>query len=438
MISEIGRLRNLIVLPLAAAAVAGMSTYSMAANTWDGGATFAGWRQANNWDNNGIPTFNNATVLTFSTANWSGVRNGTAIEANTTVRGINIGQGWATAGAGIFQIMTKAADNTAGFVLTFSSNSGNAFVNVTAAADGAIRPITIGANATNFLGSISLANNLDVTNSSTVSTITFNRPINGGFGFSKLGVGTMILDMAGSGTNYGYTGATAVSAGALQVNSAANINSTSGITVAAGAGLVYNSATALTKSLTLNGSGTGSRATLSGTGSINVAVGLNDLGDVLSPGNSPGILTFGTSQSWTANTYQWELNDWGGAAAGTNFDQIAVTGGLTLSASGTYQLDLISLTGGNTPGTIPNYVDQDKAWTIVTTTGGITGFDASKWNINTAAFTGVTGTSGRTFSVQQVGNSIELVYAVPEPSAIAVALGGVACLGWFIRRRRAA
>jgi hypothetical protein len=51
----------------------------------------------------------------------------------------------------------------------------------------------------------------------------------------------------------------------------------------------------------------------------------------------------------------------------------------------------------------------------------------------------VTGTSGRTFSVQQTGNSIELVYAVPEPATLglAAAVGLLAAAGVARRRARA-
>ncbi len=410
---------------------------AQAGTTYDGGATFGGWLQANNWNDNVVPTFGNTTDLTFSTANWNGNLSTTSIEANRTVRGINIGQGWATAGNGTFYVRPMAANATSAQVLTFDSDAGNAFINVTASADGAVRNIIFGgSNAAHPNGSFSLSDDLNITNSSTVSSITFNRPINGASrSVTKLGVGTLIFDMMGSGS-YGYSGSTTVSAGTLQVNAAASIASTSAVNVGAGGRLVYNSSTALTVAPSLAGAGVGSRAILGGTGTINAALTLNNLGDVLSPGNSPGILPFGTSQSWDSFTYDWESNDWTGTVAGTAFDQIAITGGLTLSPSGSYQLDLISLTAGDVPGTIPNYVDQDRSWTIVSTTAGITGFDASKWNIVTTGFTGVTGTSGRTFSVQQTGNSIELVYAVPEPATLGlVAAAGLLTAAGIARRR---
>lgn len=75
---------------------------------------------------------------------------------------------------------------------------------------------------------------------------------------------------------------------------------------------------------------------------------------MLSPGNSPGILPFGTSQSWTASPYDFEVLNWSGTTAG----------------------------------------------------------------------------SARQFSVQQTGNTIEVVYAVPEPGALALA-----ALALALRRR---
>lgn len=426
-------------LVLTIATLAACQPAARAANTWDGGATFGGWLQALNWDNNANPTFNNSTVLTFSTTNWTGTLANTAIENAVTLRGINIGQGWATAGTGSFFIRPITANNSASRVLTFSSNSGNAFVNVTSAADGAARNITFGgSNVAHPNGTFTLSSDLDVTNSSTVSSITFNRPINGaGRSITKLGAGVMVLDMMGTGS-YGYTGATAVTAGILQVNSAANIDATSGISVAAGGRLIFNSATALTKPLTLSGAGTGSRAVLSGTGTIGSAVTLDDLGDVLSPGDSPGILPFNTSQAWSSYSYDWEVNDWTGTTAGTAFDQVTITGGLDLTGTA-YQLNLLSLTSGNAAGLVPNFSETTRSWTILTTTTGITGFQSSEWTVNAAGFSS-SPTAGGTWSLATANGNNDLVLSytavVPEPAALALWGGlGLLAAARFARRR---
>jgi hypothetical protein len=301
-----------------------------------------------------------------------------------------------------------------------------------------------------FSGGVAGTNSLTIENRGTQNITFGTAPINNTGAITHSGAGSGLLTinsviganvtgviqnsatsrMVLLGTNT-YSGATTISAGTLTVGSTGSIANSSLINVQSGG--VFNVA-AVTGGFALS-----ANQTLAGTGTVTGSVGLTSLTSVLSPGNSPGILPFGTSQSWNSFTYDWESNDWTGTVAGTAFDQIAITGGLTLSPSGSYQLDLLSLTAGNISGTIPNYVDQDRTWTIVSTTAGITGFDASKWNIVTTGFTGVTGTSGRTFSVQQTGNSIELVYAVPEPATLglAAAVGLLAAAGVARRRARA-
>ena len=104
---------------------------------------------------------------------------------------------------------------------------------------------------------------------------------------TKAGVGKWFI----SSTNT-YTGATNVNAGTLAITGSGSINASSGVNVAAGANFVYNSSTTMTNSISLSGAGTSSRAILGGAGTIGATVTLNDLGDTLSPGNSPGIQTF--------------------------------------------------------------------------------------------------------------------------------------------------
>ena len=113
-------------------------------------------------------------------------------------------------------------------------------------------------------------------------------------------------------------------------------------TIAAGGSFVYNSSTPLAVAPTLSGASTVSRAILAGSGTINTALTLNNLGDTLSPGNSPGIMEFVTNQSWSSMSYDWEVNDWSADVVGTNIDQIQIDGTLDLSGSA-YRLNVLSL-----------------------------------------------------------------------------------------------
>jgi T5SS/PEP-CTERM-associated repeat protein/autotransporter-associated beta strand protein len=153
-------------------------------------------------------------------------------------------------------------------------------------------------------------------------------------------------------------------------------------------------------------------------GTINSALSLTNTNQILSPGDSPGILAFGTSQSWDSGAYLWEVNDWSGTTAGAEFDQIQITGGLTLTGAlpGSYILDITSLTAGNLPGDVSNFSDANQSWIILTTTSGILGFDPGFWTLDAASFDSSPDWTGE-FSIIQAGNDLLLNYTVvPEPA----------------------
>jgi fibronectin-binding autotransporter adhesin len=224
------------------------------------------------------------------------------------------------------------------------------------------------------------------------------------------------------------TGAVAINGGTLLVNSTGNINSVSGVTVNTGGNFRYNSSTAYTAPLTVAG------GTVSGSGTLNVDLALNNIADTLSPGNSPGILPLGVSQNWSAFTYDWEINDWTGGIAGTDFDQITIAGSLTLNNANLYEINVLSLLAGNTSGDVFNFAETGQSWTVLTTTGGITGFNGSNWAVDVSGFTNAeTGA----FTLTQAGNNLVLSYGViPEPSTYAMLLGGLAMLALLRRRSK--
>jgi hypothetical protein len=308
-------------------------------------------------------------------------------------------------------------------------------------------------------------------NSTGVSTFELDREI-------RLGANRAItLVAAGSGTNRGITefknswvdssggsnvansftiGATGYSGivqlgNALATSGAVNVVSgrfdvlEDGGSLSAGSGILvngptaelkYNAASALASTITLT------QGILSGTGAIDAAVSTGGLAAVISPGNSPGIMPFGTSQTWNSFTYLWETNNFTGTTAGTDFDQITINGSLSLTGTGAgaYLLDITSLTALDAIGLVPNYDDQARSWTILTTTGGITGFDAANWTLSTAKFSSDPAwqTNG-SFSLATANNGNDLVLnfiAVPEPGSIAIAGIGIATAAWLFRRRR--
>jgi autotransporter-associated beta strand protein len=254
----------------------------------------------------------------------------------------------------------------------------------------------------------------------------------------KDGTGTLTIS-----ASINVNGGTTVGAGSLIVSSTGSmVNGSSTVIISNGASLRYNGTTALrAASVSLGGDGGGSgRAVLGGTGTINSAVTLDSLNDVLSPGNSPGTQNFTPAQTWSSFTYDWELNYFTNTtAAGTAFDKILIAGSLNLTNTTSYALNVISLTAGNVPGNVPNFSEplSTVSWTILTASNGIAGFDVGSWNINTNGFSTGTAILG-SFALSQSGlNDLVLTYTVPEPSTYALlGISALACGAWFVRSRR--
>ena len=78
---------------------------------------------------------------------------------------------------------------------------------------------------------------------------------------------------------------------------------------------------------------------------------------------------------------------------------------------------------------------QDYAWPILSASGGIVGFNPAEIAIDASGF--ANSLNGGYFSVAQSGNSLELVYTVPEPASIALlAAAAIALVGYGLGQRR--
>ncbi|MCE9611139.1 MAG: autotransporter-associated beta strand repeat-containing protein [Chthoniobacter sp.] len=363
---------------------------------------------------NGWAEFNNANTFTGSTTNGGGtliLGNSLALQ-NSALDTANSVTGSASVGLRI--------TGTAATALTLGGLTGNKNL----AATGGVFNTTTNGYAT--LAALTL-------NPGTGKSYSYSGGIaNGAANMTLTKTGSGMQTLTGTNT---YTGATAVNVGTLAIGGSGSINTSSGISVAAGSALVYNSSTALSVAPTLNGAGILNRAVLGGTGPIAAALTLDNLGDTLSAGNSPGVQSFTVGQTWNSFTDVWQVNDFTGTVAGTAFDQISIGGGLTLSGgSGNYSLNLQSLTGLNVGGNVPNFSETDRSWTIVTTTGGITGFDAANWTIDATGFADVT-TGTWSLATANSNNDLVLSYTtVPEPGT--AILGAVGMLTLLRRRRR--
>jgi len=319
---------------------------------------------------------------------WSGF-SGTLAHDNTSANRFNI---WNVADTSNVKLFTKGATTTTGLRILGTGNGTFAELSGTGG-----RIILRGKTLT-------VNQSSDTTYSGTLSND------GGSIGtFVKDGVGSLTLDGANT-----YTGTTTVNAGTLSLASGSS-HSGSGAYAVNGGILEIASGVDLS----------GHAMTIS-------------LGGVISPGNSPGTASTG-SQTWSdGGAYLWEINDMaGGEGVDSGWDWLDIQGTLTINP--TFDILITSLTNpGNVSGladgfdyTGLSYLDPYTSFTIATATGGVTGFDASAFNLNDSSF--LNPKVG--WSIENIGNDIVLnAFFVPEPSSTALlGLGGLALM---LRRKR--
>ena len=369
----------LAVVAISTSANAAVFTWSPSSN-----AGQKDWSTAGNFSPS-APANNGTADLIFT----GGFKLNNNMQANYNIAGLSFG-----AGASAFTI-----GNSVGTTLTIQGNgitnnsSLNQIINISSIAIGSSQTWSATSGALTFGGStISLgANTLNISGANNVSIAN---AISGAGTLTKSGTG--ILTLSGNSThtiiNGGTVNVTGSHAGAVVVNS---------------------------------------DGTLLGTGNITGGMTLNS-GASLNPGASVGILNAGSSLWNGGATYNFEINNAVGSA-GTAWDLVNITGGLSLGASSGNPF-AINIFG--------DLLDFDSAtgysWTIASASGGITGFDASAFNIITDNF--ANSLDGGTFVVQLLNSDQDLVLSfvpVPEPSTIALGvMGGLALIGTAFRRRK--
>lgn len=270
--------------------------------------------------------------------------------------------------------------------------------------------------------------------------------IDGDYALTKAGTGT--LEVKGSST---YTGGTNIAAGTF-VAAANNALGTGTATIQGGATLRVNNGVSLTNDLVLQKGGTlhlnsaqlsgqvnfqGGK--LTGSGSLNqtltVGGGTDAQLNILAPGNSPGTLAT-LSQIWSGGgQYQWEISDVD-SGAGTGWDLVDINGTLTIDATADskFTVSLLSLNQSLQSGEIADFDPfEDYSWLVLTTSGGIEGFDMDVFTFDYTGFVGEEAV-GR-FSLAQQGNNLYVQYAAaPEPTRMVLLLG--AGITMVLRRRR--
>ena len=244
--------------------------------------------------------------------------------------------------------------------------------------------------------------------------------------FNQTGAGTYSGVMSGTG------GLVQSGAGTLTLTAT---NTYSGTTRVAGGGIIINGSIANSAVTVENG------GLLGGSGTVGSLIVQS--GGTVSPGNSPGTLNINGDIDWLGGgNYNWQIVSATGTA-GTSWDLLSAAGQLDLAAltvSSKFNINLWTL-GSGADGALADFnPNQSYTWTILTAGGGISGFAADKFNINTAGFAN-TLAPGWGFSVVENRGNLNLVYgatAIPEPgtwAAAALLVGGAAYARW--RKRKA-
>ena len=155
--------------------------------------------------------------------------------------------------------------------------------------------------------------------------------------------------------------------------------------------------------------------------------GLGTVGDLainnggrVRPGTSPGTISVATNVTFAGGgNYDWEINKADGTAgADPGWDFLNISGALNITAtSGSkFNVNLATLTLANAVGEMANFNNTlAYAWAIATASGGITGFDAAAFNLNTAGFANAT--AGGSFGIITNNNTLYVTF-IPAAGTI--------------------
>ncbi len=296
------------------------------------------------------------------------------------------------------------------------------------------------------------------------TTVDFSGAIanNGGYGgimsLEKIGTGMMIF----SGANT-YSGPLAITAGTLQAGAVNTLPAGSVIgflpgttldlndfdqTIAAltGGGAVQLGSASLTLgSGNLSGTITGTGAiiktgtgtltfptgatfsgpttleggTFTGTGTLAGALTIQQ-GATFAPGSFVGKMTTGAATYAPGGAYQWQINhanDTQGGPSGSDWHNINGPLTITATSSERFVIDITGLTAANVPGVVPTFNNAaNNSWIIATASGGIVGFDRSKFLLQTTNFANNNDLFVGGFILTVSGNNLVLNFSSTPPT----------------------
>jgi len=235
-----------------------------------------------------------------------------------------------------------------------------------------------GAYDLTFTGTIGLGNSNRTVQVDNTGVTTCSGVISGGAAgktLTKIGTGTLVF-----GGNNTYSIPTAINGGTLLVNN----------TVGSGTGA---------GAVTVN-----SGATLGGTGTIAGAVTVSSAAIGASASADRLSLQGGLDLS-ASGTDQWELAANSTSNPGTNFDQIALTGGnLVLGGSSALMINFVG--AATTPDLGTPFWQQPRQWKIIS----LSGTAANPGNSNFSSIAGVDAITAGTFSTSADATGITLTY----------------------------
>jgi autotransporter-associated beta strand protein len=221
--------------------------------------------------------------------------------------------------------------------------------------------------------------------------------------FVKNGPGSMEL----TGVNT-YSGNTTINEGTLLLSGAASFDASPLVEVKAGA---FMDVTGIGVPLPVP-----QMQTLKGAGTV---TGDLELLGTVAPGAAAGTLTVdGALQLNSFSQYVWEVSDWStGAVAGAGFDTMVADSVAIIADSN----DPVYIT--IKPSAFSGFVEENRTFPLIQTTGGITGFAANAFDIDASALNAVVTTYG-TWSVAVQGTNLVLVYTAGAPTAFQTWVSG--------------